>query len=104
MSEIPTSVLRPLFKKWRKSYGITFPLYGAETVRHDISGSIRPLLPSTEISHEKVLAERSGVPLKEIQKILNGERETVTEMVADRLLIGMDMPDAWFNELSEWYT
>jgi len=103
VSDVPTKALVPLFAQWKKNYGITFPLYGNETVRHDISGSIRPLLPSTEISHEKVLAERSGVPLKEIQKILSGEREFVAEMVADRLVSAMDMPEAWFNELAEWY-
>lgn len=101
--EVPSQALIPIFQKWQRRYGITFPLYGAETVRHDISGSIRPLLPSTEISHEKVLAERSGVPLKEIQKILSGERETVTFMVADRLVSAMDEPEAWFNELADWY-
>ena len=103
MDEIPSKELQPLFETWKRRYGITYPLYGSETVRHDISGSIRPLLPSTEISHEKVLAARTGLPLKEIQGILNGNTEFVSFDTADKLLSAMDMPDAWFNELAPWY-
>ncbi len=99
---IPSSLIAAIINEWKKQYGLTFPLYGNETVRHDISGSVRPLLSSTEIPHERILAERSGVSKKAIARIMSGETPTVTNEMADRLLTAMDRADVWYVELLDY--
>ena len=71
-------------------------------MRHDISGSVRPLLSSTELPHEKILAERSGVSKRTIVRILSGETKWVSEEVADRLVNAMEKPETWYMELSDY--
>lgn len=100
---IPSQIIVVLVNEWVKEYGPTYPLYGKETVRHDISGSVRPLLASTEIPHLKVLAEMVGVSKKTIARIMNGETKFVTWDLTDKLLSAMQKPDAWWNELLEYY-
>lgn len=101
---IPSKLIAEVINEWRRIYGPTFPLYGNETVRHDISGSVRPLLSSTEIPIEKILAERAGVSKKAIAKILAGETESVDHELADRLITAMDMNYCWFEgELFDYY-
>jgi hypothetical protein len=100
---IPASLIKDVIDEWRRRYGPTFPLYGNETVRHDISGSVRPLLSSTEIPVEKILAERSGVSKKTIAKIVAGEIEFVTHEMADKLITGMDVNHVWYDELADYY-
>lgn len=95
-------LLAEIIVEWKHRYGKTFPLYGNETVRHDISGSVRPLLSSTEIPHERILAERSGVSKKTISRIVSGETKFVTHEQADQLITAMDRADVWYNELVEF--
>lgn len=99
---IPSVILRGIIEEWKRDYGPTFPLYGNNTVRHDISGSVRPLLASTEIPHEKVLAEKAEVSKKTIQRIMSGETKYVSEEIADRLVTAMDRADVWYVELHEY--
>lgn len=99
---IPATLLAEIIHEWKRRYGNTFPLYGNETVRHDISGSVRPLLSSTEIPHERILAERSGVSKKTISRIVSGETKFVTHEVADQLITAMDRADVWYVELAEF--
>ncbi len=99
---IPAILLVEIISEWKKRYGATFPLYGNETVRHDISGSVRPLLSSTEIPHERILAERSGVSKKTISRIMSGETKTVSHEVCDQLVTAMDRNDVWYVELREF--
>jgi hypothetical protein len=73
-----------------------------ETVRHDISGSVRPLLSSTEIPHERILAENSGVSKKTISRIMSGESKFVNEEIADRLLTSMDVNHEWYGILNDY--
>lgn len=99
---IPSKLLADLIEEWKGQYGPTSPLYGKETVRHDISGSVRPLLASTEIPHERILAERSGVSKRTIMRIQSGETRFVSEEVTDRLVTAMDRNDVWYLEFSEY--
>ncbi len=99
---IPSELIADVISEWKRRYGLTFPLYGNETVRNDISGSVRPLLSSTEIPHEKILAERSGVSKKVISRIVTGETAFVSHELADTLITAMDRADVWYNELSEY--
>ena len=100
---IPSEVLKQVIEDWKRSYGPTQPLYAKEgTVRHDISGSVIPLLRSTEMKHEKILAERSKLSKKVIQRIMSGETQFVSEEVADRLTTAMDRADVWHNELAPY--
>jgi hypothetical protein len=93
-----------IFEEWKRRYGVTFPLYGNETVRNDISGSVRPLLSGTAIPHEKILTERSKLSKKVVTKIIAGEKEYVTHEEADKLLTAMDMNHAWYEgELADYY-
>jgi len=102
--KIPAKYLKVIYHEWVKNYGPTFPLYGNNTVRHDISGSVRPLLSSTEISHTKVLAERSGISKKTIQRILEDPEYGVLFDLADQLLTSMDMEWKWFEPpLQDYY-
>ena len=88
--EIPAKIIKEIIEQWASEYGPTFPLYGNNTVRHDISGSVRPLLSSTEIPHTRILSESSGVSKKAIQKIMSGDTEFISEELADILLTAMD--------------
>ncbi len=99
---IPSNLLVQLINEWKRQYGVTSPLYGKETVRHDISGSVRPLLASTEIPHERILAERSGLSKRTIMRIMSNETRSVTEEVADRIVTAMDRADVWYNELADY--
>ena len=72
------------------------------TVRHDISGSVRPLLSSTEIPHIRILSETSGVAKKTIQKIMADEIEFIDEPTVDILMTAMDRNFEWYNKLSEY--
>jgi transcriptional regulator with XRE-family HTH domain len=99
---IPSHLIGGVIIEWKRQYGLTFPLYGNETVRHDISGSVRPLLSSTEIPHERILSERSGLSKKTISRIISGETQFVSHDVADRLLTAMDKNDSWYNELADY--
>ena len=94
--KIPAKYIAEIYAEWVQNYGKTFPLYGNNTVRSDISGCIRPLLSSTEIPHHKVLTERSGVSKKVIMKILNDEDFEILFDVADQLLVAMDMEFKWY--------
>jgi hypothetical protein len=78
--------MKAVIEDWKRSYGPTFPLYGNNTVRHDISGSVRPLLASTEIP----------------QRIMNGELQFVSEEIADKLTTAMDRADVWHNEFQPY--
>lgn len=77
-------------------------MYGNETVRHDISGSVRPLLSSTAIPHQRILAEASGVSKKTISRIISGETKEVNYDMADRLITAMDFNHAWYTTLNEY--
>lgn len=99
---IPSHLLAEAINEWKAEYGETFPLYGNETVRHDISGSVRPLLSSTAIPHERILAEASGVSKKTISRIMSGETKEVTLDMADRLLTAMDCNYMWYTVLSDY--
>jgi len=101
--KIPGKLLRSIYAEWVSEYGPTFPLYGNETVRHDISGSVRPLLSSTELPHTRVLAEATGIPKKTIQKILEDDSFEVDWEIVDTLLSSMGKTDAWWNELVDYY-
>jgi hypothetical protein len=101
--KIPGRLLKPIYEEWKSEYGPTFPLYGNDTVRHDISGSVRPLLSSTEIPHTRVLAEQTGIPKKTIQKMVDGEDVEFTWDQTDTLLSAMGKVDTWFNELNDYY-
>ncbi len=92
-----------MFAEWVAEYGATFPLYGNETVRNDISGSVRPLLSSTEIPHHKILAEMVGVNKKTIARIVSGETKYVSWDLTDKILSSMQKTDAWFVELADYY-
>jgi transcriptional regulator with XRE-family HTH domain len=72
-------------------------------VRHDISGSVRPLLASTELPHERILAERSGISKRTIVRIVSGETRFVSVEIAEKLVNAMDRNDVWFVELAEFY-
>ena len=100
---IPSEILGVIISEWKREYGPTYPLYGKETVRHDISGSVRPLLSSTEIPHERVLAEISGVSKRTIVRILSGETKFVSEEITDRLLVAMEKVYEWQDKLSDYY-
>ena len=100
---IPSEILSVIIGEWKIEYGPTFPLYGKETVRHDISGSVRPLLSSTEIPHERILAEASGVSKRTIVRILSGETKFVSEEIAERLLLAMDKEYEWHWKLADYY-
>lgn len=82
---------------------MTSPLYGEETIRHDISGSVRPLMRATALPHEKILAERSGISKRTILRIVSGETKYVSVEVADKLTTAMDRNDVWYCELAEYY-
>ena len=99
---IPTDILGEIIREWMVDFGPTYPLYGKETVRHDISGSIRPLLSSTEIPHATILAERCGMSKRAIQRILSGETKTVSFDIADRIITAIDRNDVWYVELSDY--
>lgn len=100
---IPSGLIKAVIEEWKYRYGDTWPLYGNETVRNDISGSVRPLLSSTEIPKEKILAERSGISKKVISKIMSGETVAVSFDIADKLITAMDCNHVWYEELSEYY-
>jgi hypothetical protein len=95
--DIPAIHIARLIGEWKRRYGPTFPLYGNETKRHDISGSVRPLLPSTEISYEATLSNIAKIKQKEIEKIVKGEVEFVTWEQADVLIQAMELTHAWFE-------
>lgn len=99
---IPSELIAAIITEWKGQHGPTYPLYGNETVRHDISGSVRPLLSSTEIPHERILAESSGLSKKTITKIMSGETKFVSEEIADRILTSIDRADVWYVELSDY--
>lgn len=99
---IPSHIIRDIIEDWKRSYGSTFPLYGNETVRHDISGSVRPLLTSTEIPHERILSENSGVSKRTILRIQSGETKFVSEEITEKLLMAMDRADCWWVELIDY--
>ena len=99
---IPSCLIKAVIEEWKQEYGDTFPLYGNETVRHDISGSVRPLLSSTAIPHERVLAEVSGVSKKTISRIMSGETKEVSYDMADRLITAMDYNFVWYTVLDEY--
>lgn len=97
---IPSEIITEIIEEWKIEYGPTYPLYGKETVRHDISGSVRPLLSSTEIPHERILAEVSGVSKRTIVRIQSGETKFVSDEIADKLLTAMDRNFEWYDKLS----
>jgi transcriptional regulator with XRE-family HTH domain len=99
---IPSHLIAAVIEEYKGQYGATYPLYGNETVRHDISGSVRPLLSSTEIPIEKIVAERSGISKKTLSRILANETEFITEEMADRILTAIDRADVWYNELDDY--
>lgn len=102
--KIPAVYIKDIYFEFVEEYGPTFPLYGSNTVRHDISGSVRPLLSSTEIPHIKVLVERSGISKKTIQKILEDPDFEVLFDMADQLLTAMDMEWKWHDKpMSDYY-
>lgn len=100
---VPSEKLKAIIIEWKLQYGRTFPLYGNNTVRNDISGSVRPLLASTEIKHESLLAERSSVSKNTIKKIMEGKTKFVSIDTCDKLLVAMDRVDVWYNEFSDYY-
>ena len=100
---IPSNLVGGVIEDWTREYGPTFPLYGKETVRNDISGSVRPLLSSTEIPHHKILAEMVGVSKKTITRIVTGETKYVSWDLTEKLLQAMQKTDSWWNELEGYY-
>lgn len=74
---------------------------GPNTVRHDISGSIRPLLSSTEISHARILAEHSGVSIRQVNRIMDGTQEFASHEDTEKLLDAMDKTLEWYLRLDE---
>jgi transcriptional regulator with XRE-family HTH domain len=99
---IPSELIAQVIEEWTKEYGETYPLYGNETIRHDISGSVRPLLSSTAIPHQRILAESSGVSKKTISRIMSGETKEVSYDMADRLITAMDYSYVWYTILDEY--
>lgn len=103
-AKIPTFIIAEIYEEWKHEYGPTFPLYGNETKRSDISGSIRPLLSSTEISHIKVLAAMTGFSKKKLENILQGVTVEIDFDMADTLISAMQMMEKWHEPpLSDYY-
>lgn len=101
--KIPTSIIKIIYEEWIEEYGPTFPLYGNDTKRSDISGSVRPLLSSTELSHVKVLAAITGLSKKKLDNILSGATTEIDFDLADMLLCAMEQEWQWHNLLSDYY-
>jgi hypothetical protein len=102
--KIPTFLIKAVYEEWIIEYGPTFPLYGNDTKRSDISGSIRPLLSSTEISHIKVLAAITGLSKKKLENIISGKTEQIDFDLADKLLSAMQMQEKWWDgPLADYY-
>lgn len=97
MAGIPCVYIAQLIEEWKRIYGPTFPLYGKETTRHDISGSVRPLLQSTEIAHIEILAVRAAIPKKQLLKIVNAELEEITFDMADKIVQATGLIYAWYE-------
>ena len=103
-SKIPTFLIAEIFQEWKREYGPTFPLYGNDTKRSDISGSIRPLLSSTELSHVKVLASVTGFSKKKLDNILSGNIPEVDFDTAEKLVSAMDHEWEWhWGRLESYY-
>lgn len=102
-TKIPTSIIAEIFEEWKKEYGPTFPLYGNNTNRSDISGSIRPLLSSTEISHVKVLAAMTGLSKKKLENIINGVIKEIDYDMTEMLVNAMDHQWEWYWGRLELY-
>lgn len=94
-AKIPTILISEIFEEWKHEYGPTYPLYGNNTNRSDISGSIRPLLSSTEISHIKVLAAVTGFSKKKLENILNNVVKEIDFDIAEVLVSAMDHEWEW---------
>lgn len=102
--KIPTTIIAEIFEEWKGEYGPTYPLYGNETKRSDISGSIRPLLSSTEISHLKVLCGITGLSKKKLENILTGVTKEVDFTMAEKLVTAMDHEWEWhWGRLEAYY-
>lgn len=93
--KIPTNLIAEIFEEWKHEYGPTFPLYGNDTKRSDISGSIRPLLSSTELSHVKVLSAVTGISKKKLDNILSGATSEIDFTLAETLVSAMDHEWEW---------
>jgi hypothetical protein len=103
-AKIPTYIIAEIFEEWKHEYGPTFPLYGNNTNRSDISGSIRPLLSSTELSHVKVLASLTGLSKKKIDNILSGQIAEIDYNLAEMLINAMDHEWEWhWGRLDAYY-
>lgn len=103
-AKIPTFLIAEIFQEWKHEYGPTYPLYGNNTNRSDISGSIRPLLSSTEISHVKVLSAVTGLSKKKIDNILNGVTVEIDFDLAEKLVSAMDHEWEWhWGRLEDYY-
>ena len=102
--KIPTYLISEIFEEWKKEYGPTYPLYGNNTNRSDISGSIRPLLSSTEISHVKVLGSITGISKKKLDNILNGSIKEIDFDLAEKLVCAMDHEwEFYWGRLERYY-
>src|SRR6266516_16625 len=94
-TKIATYLIKEIYEVWVKEYGPTYPLYGTDTKRSDISGSIRPLLSSTEISHIKVLSSITGISKKKLDNIFQGITKEIDFETADILVSAMGQEWRW---------
>jgi hypothetical protein len=103
-ARIPTILIAEIYEEWMHEYGPTYPLYGNETKRSDISGSIRPLLSSTEMSHIKILSGITGISKKKLENILQGITEDIDFTMAEVLVSAMDHEWEWhWGRLETYY-
>jgi hypothetical protein len=91
---IPSSELRPLILEWGQRNGY-------ETGKSDPY----EVEPTRKMTLQQVLAHRSGVPVRRIAGILNGNEGFFNARfdTADSLLCAMNMADEWHGRLATYY-
>lgn len=48
-------------------------------------------------------AEQHGLAWDSIHRYLTGKRKFLEFTTADRIVVALECPEVWWNELSEWY-
>lgn len=61
------------------------------------------LMADYDAESQDVIAERAGISLDTITRILSGERESCEFDIADKLLCALHAPQLWYGELSHIY-
>lgn len=79
LSAIPVARIKPLVDRWALASG------------------------RSEDGYRWLLAHRSGVSLKKLSSILDEKVETVRFRTVDKILSGIERPDAWHVELADLY-